>query len=225
MNSSSAAFIVKRNELEKLYKEECLKGESRSTLLEIPSAGHRPSLKKHAHFRSMAPEQVPHALDPFVTCAGFKSLICHRKSQKSVFHGDTHSKCDGRTVVCTNCFFSHVRELHWPLMLWIIQSCTHTLSCFFFFFLFFFCLTPGLKTSSEAAWFMWHRGFDTVSIAFEDLLPPCLRFMYFYVLQRTLCKETEVNKHCPSPIDTVYIILSTLGGWQAGCVFSLEATP
>lgn len=107
-------------------------------------------------------------------------------------------------------------------MLWIIQPCTHTLSCFFSFF--FLRLTPSLKTSSEAAWFMWHRGFDTVSIAFEDLFLLCLRFKYVHVLQRIPCKATEVNKHCPSLIDTVYIILSMLCSWRVGPVFSLEAT-
>lgn len=74
-------------------------------------------------------------------------------------------KCQGHHVVFRNCFFSHVRELHWPFLFWIIQSCTRTLSCFSFFF-----LTPSLKTPSKAASFMLHQGFDTVSIAFVDWL-------------------------------------------------------
>lgn len=54
------------------------------------------------------------------------SNLSPKRTKKMFSPGDTHSKCQGRAAACRNCFLSHVRELHRPLILWIIQS----LPCF-----------------------------------------------------------------------------------------------
>lgn len=119
-------------------------------------------------------------------------------------------------AVCRNCFFSHVTELHWPLILWIIQSCARTLSCF----------SLPFDTQLENVQPSDSCGTKAPALSVSHW-KTCSRCSWdsctFYVLQRILCKEAEVNEHRPSPTDATNDVSMP---WTSlvGLLFSLQAT-
>lgn len=146
MNSSSAAFNLKLCELEKCKKK---KNVWRPNRLCQSGCNHLEweiiIPEKYGLICTMAHEHIPHVVYLSAICSWFKSLICHQS-----FPRLTCVESVRATMLCAE--IASVRELHWPFLFWIIQSCTRTLSCFSFF------MTPSLKQSCiiHVAPRLWH---------------------------------------------------------------------